>query len=91
FMLVALGTFIATVFSTSIFAVPKLLTAFGILELRDIASALKSSAKVNRSELGTGLSIQPSTTVLKSRLSNAGTPTSKASGSGNSNSSEQKV
>jgi len=42
FLLIALGTFVASVLSTLIFAVPKLLVAFGIVQMQDVSATLKN-------------------------------------------------
>ncbi|KAJ3056375.1 Gamma-aminobutyric acid type B receptor subunit 2 [Rhizophlyctis rosea] len=43
FMLIALGTFIATVLSTAVFAVPKLLISIGIWEAQDLTQTVRPS------------------------------------------------
>ena len=67
-MLIALGTFIATVLSTAIFAVPKLMTAWNILSLKDLNDSFKSAAGVGRSEMQTGV-VSKSVTATSGRSS----------------------
>jgi len=43
FMLIALGTFLATILSTAIFAIPKVLYAFDVLEMADVSESVKNS------------------------------------------------
>ncbi|KAJ3050383.1 hypothetical protein HK097_008664 [Rhizophlyctis rosea] len=44
FLLIGLGTFLASVLSTLVFAVPKLLVAFGYMQAEDVQNSLKVSA-----------------------------------------------
>ncbi|KAJ3052477.1 Metabotropic glutamate receptor 1 [Rhizophlyctis rosea] len=92
FMLIALGTIIATVLSTAIFGVPKILIAFEVLHMAGVSGTLRASTAMTgggassvhtneRSARGKGHSAEPSAgdvrAVKTAALSPVGVRTSK--------------